>query len=88
MNQKSVIEWTKYAAAALPLIGMSVAIALFARDIRNSIADIRKEQVEIRRTQANIVRAVENGNDRIVSEVHHSANMMAVELGRVSERTQ
>ena len=87
MDTRSKIEWLKYAALVLPLAGAAATIVLYAEDVRNSLADIRKEQVEIRRTQATIVHAIETGNDRITAEVARNGLALAVELGRVSERT-
>ena len=87
MERRSIVELAKYLVMAVPLIGAAATIVLYAEDVRNSLADIRKEQAEIRRTQASIVHAVEAGNDRIVNAVSHGSLALAVELGRVSERT-
>ena len=87
MKRRTLVSWGKYLAVALPLVGAAGTVVIYAEDVRGSLADIQKEQVEIRRTQEVIVRTVESGNDRIVSEVSRNGLALAVELGRVSERT-
>ena len=88
MERRSVVELAKYAAMVLPLVGAAATVVVFAEETKSALADIRKEQAEIRRTQANIVHAVEKGNDRIVDAVSRGSLALAVELGRVSERTE
>ena len=95
METKSLVEWAKYVAVALPLIGASATIIIYAEELKNSIGDIRKEQTEIRKMQGTIVDTlerrldkVEDGHDRIVSEVSRATTTLAIEVGRVSGRQE
>ena len=95
MEMKSLIEWTKYAVIAGPLVGASATVILYAEDVRKSIGDIRKEQVEIRKTQGKIIAdmdtrfdKIEAGHDRIVSEVNSATRPLGFELGRLVGRSE
>lgn len=95
MDTPTLVSWAKYVAVALPLIGASATVVLYAEDLTNTLADIRKDQGEIRETQKTIIKTVdrrldkiEDGHDRIVSEVTRATTALAVEVGRVSGRQE
>ena len=95
MDTPTLVSWAKYVAVALPLIGASATVIVYAEDLRGSLADIRKEQGEIRKTQHTIIDTVdrrldkvEDGHDRIVSEVTGAMTTLAIEVGRVSGRQE
>ena len=102
MDTPTLVSWAKYIAVALPLIGASGTVIIYAEELKNSIGDIRKEQKEIRKSQASIIgtmdtrfNKIETGHDRLDDTIEDTGKTilesmvtLGIEVGRVSGRQE